>query len=118
MKCTRRRSILGRRGHPHSLIKGGAMKHSLLLFTFAVITISQPAQGQYIYIDVNGDGLSYEREIANGNSDVAVDFLSPEVIAVDVWYVTNQNYDGTDATCAADPSKNMTIQAYRPSSGM
>jgi hypothetical protein len=73
---------------------------------------ASPALAQYLYIDVNGDGLSFDREVAIGNVDVAPDVLTPEVTAVDIWYVTNQNYDGTEATCAADPSKSLTIQSY------
>ena len=89
------------------------MKHTLPFgWALAVIVAAVPAQAQYIYIDVNGDGLNYDREVTIGNGDVAVDFLSPEVTAVDVWYVTNQNYDGTAATCLTDPSKSLTIQGY------
>ena len=88
------------------------MKHTLLLvWTLAVMVVAVPAQGQYIYLDVNGDGLNFDREAAIGNI-VQTDMLNAAMTAIDVWFVTNQIAEGSPAGCAADPSKSMTLQAY------
>ena len=50
------------------------MKHGLLaLAAVIVLAIGAPASAQYMYIDVNGDGLN-----------TSADVLSPSVTTVDI----------------------------------
>ena len=88
------------------------MNHVLPLVWALAVLIPAPAQAQYLYLDVNGDGLNFDREMAIGNNSVASDMLGPAVTAIDVWLVTDQMADGSAAGCAADPNKSMTLQAY------
>ena len=86
------------------------MKHGLLaLAAVIVLAIGAPASAQYMYIDVNGDGLN-----------TTADVLSPSVTSVDIWLATNKslsdpsNLDSPliDQTCKTDASS-MTINSYQ-----
>jgi hypothetical protein len=87
------------------------MKRTLLLVVLGMLACVLPARAQYVYLDVNGDGLNYEREISVGNQ-VPVDILNASVTAIDVWFVTNQSADGTAVECQQDPNLNLSIVGY------
>ena len=80
------------------------MKNCLLsLAVVAVLAIAGPAYSQYVYLDVNGDGVNFDREAGVGNS-VPSDALSAGVTAIDVYYTTDKMADGSAATCiSAEP---------------
>jgi len=66
------------------------MKKSLLLLgVIAALAIGAPAYSQYIYMDVNADGIC-------NNSDV----LTSSITGVDIYWNTNHNQSGTVATCS------------------
>lgn len=86
------------------------MKHGLLvLAAFIALAIGVPASAQYMYIDVNGDGL-------NTNADV----LTPSTTGVDIYLATNKslsvpsdpNSALVDQTCKTDAGA-MTINSYQ-----
>jgi hypothetical protein len=75
------------------------MKNCLLtLAVVAVMACAGPAYSQHVYLDVNGDGLNFDREASVGNT-VPTDVLNDGVTAIDVYFVTNLNGDGSAATC-------------------
>lgn len=77
------------------------MKHALLLVAVvAALGLAGPAYSQYMYLDVNGDGLSD-----------ATDVLSPASTAIDVYLDTNSNGDGSPAACNSGPEE-LTIGTY------
>lgn len=89
------------------------MKNCLLtLAVVAALAIAGPAYSQYAYLDVNGDGLNYDREVANGNMGLDPDDLDAAVTSIDVWFVTNAMADGSAAVCDEDPSKQLTLGSY------
>jgi hypothetical protein len=88
------------------------MKHTLLLVVLGMLACVPPAHGQYVYLDVNGDGLSYERESMVGNQ-VPVDVLNPTVTAIDVWFVTHQKADGSAVECLLDPGLDYSLKGYQ-----
>lgn len=71
-----------------------------------------PAHAQYVYLDVNGDGLNFEREISVGNQ-VPPDVLTSSVTSIDVWFVTNQSADGSAVQCPQDAGLDLTLQGYQ-----
>lgn len=86
------------------------MKHGLLaLAAFLALAIGVPASAQYMYYDVDGDGLN-----------TSADVLTPSTTGVDVWLATNKslsdvnNYDSAliDATCQTDPAP-LTVNSYQ-----
>lgn len=78
------------------------MKHSLLLAAVvALVAFAAPAHSQYMWLDVDGNG------ICNGD-----DALTPSTTSVDVWLSTNLNGDGSPAVCTIDPGSNLTINSY------
>jgi hypothetical protein len=78
------------------------MKHSLLLVAVvALVAFAAPAHSQYMWLDVDGNG------ICDTN-----DTLTPSSTSVDVWLSTNLNGDGSPAICAIEPSTNLTINSY------
>jgi hypothetical protein len=86
------------------------MKHALLvLAAFLALTISAPASAQYMYIDVNGDGLN-----------TSADVLTPSVTGVDIYLATNKALSDPsdpsspiiDATCQTDVAE-LTINSYQ-----
>jgi hypothetical protein len=84
------------------------MKHTLLL-VLGILAGAVPAQGQYIYLDVNGDGLNFDREAINNNF-VPIDGLNSTVTSVDVYLVTDKVADGNAATCTSEEP--FTIGSY------
>lgn len=89
------------------------MKNCLLtLAVVAALAIAGPAYSQYAYLDVNGDGLNYDREVANGNNGAGSDAIGPGTTSIDVWFVSNQMADGSAAVCDEDPNRNLTMGSY------
>lgn len=65
------------------------MKKSLLLLgVIAALAIGAPAYSQYVYLDVNGDGVC-----------TSADALSSSTTAVDVWLDTNHDQSGAVEPC-------------------
>jgi hypothetical protein len=78
------------------------MKHSLLLLgVVAALTIGAPAYSQYIYMDVNGDGVC-----------TSADALTSSVTGADIWWNTNHNRDGSTAICTVNPAAPLDIFSY------
>jgi hypothetical protein len=76
------------------------MKRALLfLSVVAVLAVGAPAFAQYMWLDVNGDGVC-----------TSSDVLGPSVTSVDVYLATNKNGDGTTATCPTGEA--LTINSY------
>lgn len=83
------------------------MKNCLLfLAVVAVLMVGAPAYSQYVYLDVNGDGVN-----SNTNSGLPDDVLNSAVTSVDVYYSTDTNRDGSAAVCAQGPDP-FTIISY------
>ena len=86
------------------------MKHVLpVLAAFIALAIGVPASAQYMYIDVDGDGLN-----------TAVDVLTPSVTGVDIYLATNKSLSDpndptsplVNATCQTDVAE-LTINSYQ-----
>jgi hypothetical protein len=83
------------------------MKQCLLLFALvAGLVVVGPAYAQFIFLDVNGDGLN-----SNLDAQLPDDVLSPLVNHVDVWLDTQHNRNGTTAVCAQSGNP-MTVFSY------
>lgn len=85
------------------------MKHGLLvLAAILALAIGVPASAQYMYFDVNGDGVN-----------TTADVLSPSTTGVDIYLATDKklsdfnNFDSAviAATCNAGPYS-LTINSY------
>jgi hypothetical protein len=77
------------------------MKHSLLLVAVvALVAFAAPAHSQYMYLDVNGDGVN-----------TAADILTPSSTQIDVYVQTDHNKDGSPVTCAQS-SNLLTMNSY------
>src|SRR5882757_1043555 len=78
------------------------MKSLLLLLSVVVgMTGTGSARAQYIYFDTNGDG------VCNFS-----DFLGSRSTVADVYLDTNHNVDGSQVTCATNPSQPLDIFSY------
>jgi hypothetical protein len=66
----------------------------------AALACGSPADAQYIFLDVDGDGLN---SVNGGTPGPGNDALTPSVTSVDVYIVTNQNRDGSAAVCDEGP---------------
>jgi hypothetical protein len=75
-----------------------------------VFLTAMPASAQYLYLDATGDGLNYWREVSVENYSVVADCLDAASTVVDVYYVTNQNADGSPASC--DSGDSLKIGSY------
>ncbi len=73
-----------------------------LLVLPALFLLPLPAPAQFVFLDANGDGVndSSDQLAAAGTTDI------------DIWFVTNENRDGTPATCGSNPSQALTINSY------
>ena len=65
-----------------------------LLSLLACIAAAPPATAQYIYLDLNGDGLNTPADLLSGTLPVNVD----------VYLRTDMNRDGSPTTCATGQS--------------
>ncbi|HET9252784.1 MAG TPA: putative Ig domain-containing protein [Candidatus Eisenbacteria bacterium] len=76
-----------------------------LVFAVALLGASYatPVSAQYMFLDTNGDGLHTDADdlAANGTPTVAT-----------LYVITNQNRDGTGATCDQDPLTPLSINSY------
>ena len=72
----------------------------LALTAVCLVAFSAPASAQYMYLDVNGDGVN-----------TATDVLTTSSTGVDVWLRTNFNGDGGAATCQVSASE-LTMNSY------
>ena len=77
------------------------MKHSLLLVgVIAALAVGAPAYSQYIYMDVNGDGVC-----------TSADVLTTASTGVDVWLDTSHDKLGNTVACGI-PSKQLSFASY------
>ena len=75
------------------------MKNCLLfLAVVAVLMVGAPAYSQYVFLDVNGDGVN-----SNTNPLLADDVLNNTRTSVDVYFRTDANRDGSAAVCSTSP---------------
>jgi len=85
------------------------MKQCLLLL-FLAVTTGRPAYGQYLFLDVNGDGhnaLNYAEPGFGGG-----ECLSPSITQVDVYFDTNHQPDGSAATCDQTAENALSMNSY------
>jgi hypothetical protein len=81
------------------------MRHSLLLLgVIAALAIGAPAYSQYIYYDVNGDGVN---GCPAGN-----DILTSSTTSVDVWLDSNHGKDGVLDACSAGTGQPLDFFSY------
>jgi hypothetical protein len=82
------------------------MKNCLLfLAVVAALAIGGPAYSQYVFLDVNGDGLN-----SKTNTSLPDDVLGPSVTSVDIYIDTNHNRDGSVAVCPTGEA--LSINSY------
>ncbi len=83
------------------------MKHGLLcIVAAAALLVGAPASGQFVFIDVTGDGLAN----CTDEDNLIDDALNPTITAVDIYFVTDANKDGSAAVCnSAEP---LTLSSY------
>jgi len=77
------------------------MRRAHLALIWMVLLAAVPAAAQNVLLDVNGDGRCGPE-----------DSLHPGVTAVDVWFETDRNGDGSPASCAIDPDHVLTMHSY------
>ena len=88
------------------------MKNCLLfLAVVAAMAVAGPAYSQYVYLDVNGDGLNFDREALVGNT-VLPDNIDNGTTAIDVYFVTDQMADGSAAICGGPTPRPFTMGSY------
>ncbi len=76
------------------------MKHLLPLLGVAALLLAAPAFAQYVYLDVNKDGVCTSADVLNSTVD-----------SVTVYFNTNHDKNGTLVTCS-DGTSQMTINSY------
>ncbi len=76
------------------------MKHLLPFLGVAALLLAAPAFAQYMYLDVNKDGVC-----------TSADVLKSTVDSVTVYLNTNHDANGTLVTCS-DGTSQMTINSY------
>jgi len=79
------------------------------LAVLAVLAISTPASGQYLFLDANGDGHNSGNPAEPGSGS---DGLTPSVTSIDIYYDTNHNFDGSATVCDQTASNPLTIRSY------
>ncbi len=82
------------------------MRNCVPLLAVAALLFGAPASGQYIFLDVNGDGRNSHAEGA-----LPPDRLEPAVNSVDVYLVTDKNRDGSDGACSS-PGDPFSVISY------
>jgi hypothetical protein len=94
------------------------MKNCLLfLAVVAVMAVAGPAYSQFVYLDVNGDGVNFDREALIGNA-VPADNVTAATTAIDVYFVTDLNGDGSASVCtSAEPYTLGSYEAVLRASG-
>ena len=82
------------------------MKNFLpILALVAALATCGTAYGQYIFLDVNGDGVS-----SKTNPHLPDDVLGPSVTSVDIYLDTDHNKDGSVAVCPT--GEPLSINSY------
>jgi hypothetical protein len=77
-----------------------------VLAALSTLAIGAPASAQYMWIDVNGDGIN--GCTTPGTSDD--DFLTASTTSIDIYLSTNMNRSGSVATCPTGEA--LTINSY------
>src|SRR5512147_295693 len=73
------------------------------LFVFLLLLLAAPAaRAQYVFLDANGDGVNDGNDHLNATGTTYLD----------IWFVTNQNRDGSPAFCKTDPTQPYTLTSY------
>ena len=76
------------------------MKKCLLfLAVVGLMAVSAPAYAQYLFLDTNGDGKNSTNTVNPAHAGGLADLLSSTVTSIDVYFVTDQNENGTAAVC-------------------
>lgn len=78
-----------------------------VLAALATLAIGEPASAQYMWIDVNGDGINGCTTPGVSSDD---DVLSPSTTSIDIYLSTNRNKDGSTAACPTGEA--LTINSY------
>ena len=73
----------------------------LVALTLSSLALPASAPAQYMYLDVNGDGVHTDADKMPASGSVTAD----------VWLRTDQNKDGSPAACASDDGE-LTINSY------
>ena len=77
------------------------MKRLLPLLAAIALLVAAPALAQYVFVDVNGDGVCN-----------ASDVLSSSVTSVDIYFDTSVNRNGDPVLCAQDATQPDSIFSY------
>jgi len=89
------------------------MKNCLLLLAVvAMVAVVAPAYSQTIYLDTNGDGMNSVLEKQNGNNAAPDDVLGASTTAVDVYFDSNHNPDGSTLLCPQDAAQPYDMFSY------
>lgn len=71
-------------------------------FALVLLVLASPAYAQYIYLDSNGDGVR-----------TGADKLHPvKPTAVDIWFDTAHNRNGSATSCHSDPATPLDMFSY------
>ena len=73
----------------------------LVALTLSLLALPASAPAQYMYLDANGDGIHTDADKMPASGSVTAD----------VWLRTDQNRDGSPASCASDDGE-LTINSY------
>ncbi len=76
------------------------MKGALPLLAVAALLLASPVSAQYMYLDVNHDGICSYEEV-----------LTSAVTSVDIWLNTTHNKDGSLVTCS-EGTYPMSLYSY------
>lgn len=83
------------------------MKNCLLSFAVVLaLLVGAPAYSQYMYMDVDGDGVNSQ---ATGTGDDALDAADT---GADIWLDLSKNRDGSPLSCVTDPGITLNLIAY------
>jgi len=76
-----------------------------LVFATALLgaCLATPASAQYMFLDMNGDGIHTDADDMNANG-------TPTVATI--YVITNLNEDGATALCNTNPDTPLTINSY------
>lgn len=94
------------------MTQGYNARYFVFVVALAQLSIAVPnARAQYLYVDTNGDGVNSSRQNSIGDQVPPTDCLTAATSAIDIYFVTDHNADGSTATCfTEDP---LTIQSYQ-----
>ena len=78
------------------------MKRLLPLLGVAALLVAAPAFAQYVFLDTDSTGTC-----------TSSDVLTSANTAVDIWYDSSHNANGSTATCPQDGSATMSFNSYQ-----